>query len=211
MNVERFEKGVCGRSLSRCLDAIEAFHGFPSPGMVLGLFMVDLAQSTMSEGVEADAVVETRHCLPDAVQLFTPCTVGNGWLKILDWDKFALTLYDRKTFYGTRVWLDPDKARPFSEIYSWYLRRVPKKDLPLDVLLEAIFDAGHAPFSQKAVFLHSFQTRVKKGPTALCPFCGEAYRADQGPVCRDCAGEGYWICVETASGDAENRIYISGI
>jgi formylmethanofuran dehydrogenase subunit E len=37
--------------------------------------------------VEADAVIESRHSLADALHLFTPCTVGKGWLKIFDWDK----------------------------------------------------------------------------------------------------------------------------
>lgn len=202
MNIERFEKRCCGRPLSRCLQIIEGFHGFAAPGLVLGLFMVDLAQQQIPQGVEADAVVETRHCLPDAVQLFTPCTVGNGWLKILDWDKFALTLYDRRTFYGSRVWLDPEKARPLPEIYNWFLRRAPKRDLPLEVLLEAIVRAGTAPFSQRPVFLHSFRTRVKKGRTPICPSCGEAYREEQGPVCRDCAGQGYCIPAEAADAAA---------
>jgi formylmethanofuran dehydrogenase subunit E len=40
--------------------------------------MVDLARELIGIDTEADAIVETRHCLPDAIQLFTPCTVGNG-------------------------------------------------------------------------------------------------------------------------------------
>jgi formylmethanofuran dehydrogenase subunit E len=202
MNIKRFEKRICGRPLSRCLQIIEGFHGWKAPGLVLGVFMVDLAQKALPKGVEADAVVETRHCLPDAVQLFTPCTVGNGWLKILDWDKFALTLFDRKTFTGSRVWLDPEKARAFPNLYNWYMRRVAKKDLPLDVLLEAIIAAGTAPLSRKAVLLHRFGGRIKKGDTRLCPACGEAYRADQGPVCIACAGGGYCHTTETANAAA---------
>ena len=202
MNIERFERRVCGRPLSRCLRIIEDFHGWKAPGLVLGLIMVDLAQKAMPAGVEADAVVETRHCLPDAVQLFTPCTVGNGWLKILDWDKFALILYDRKTFFGSRVWLDPGKARSFPHLYNWYMRLVPKKALPLEVLLETILSAGTRPFTQQAVVLHSFRERIKKGETRLCPGCGEAYRADQGAACRACCGSGYYAPVEWAEAAA---------
>ncbi len=29
-----------------------------------------------------NSLCETNKCLPDAVQLLTPCTVGNGWLKV---------------------------------------------------------------------------------------------------------------------------------
>lgn len=100
---ENSEATACGRPLSECLQTIEAFHGWQAPGLALGLFMVDWARELIGPQVEADAVVESRHCLPDAVQLFTPCTVGNGWLKILDWDKYALTLYDRRRRAGHRV------------------------------------------------------------------------------------------------------------
>ncbi len=86
---------ICGFSIDDFLRKIEAFHGWKAPGLVLGGFMVDWAREQLDPGVEADAIVETRHCLPDAVQILTPCTVGNGWLKVLDWDKFALSLYDR--------------------------------------------------------------------------------------------------------------------
>jgi glycosyltransferase involved in cell wall biosynthesis len=36
--------------------------------------------------------------------LLTPCTVGNGWLRIFNWSKFAITAYDRTTFNGVRAW-----------------------------------------------------------------------------------------------------------
>ena len=103
--LKRIDKGlleimICGRSLDIFLDDIERFHGFTSPGLVLGGLMVDWAQELIGLDMEADAVVETCHCLPDAVQIFTPCTVGNGWLKVLGWDKFALTLYDKRKYRG---------------------------------------------------------------------------------------------------------------
>jgi len=34
--------------------------------------MVDWAIERIGNDIEADAIVETRHCLPDAIQLFTP-------------------------------------------------------------------------------------------------------------------------------------------
>ena len=94
MHPKTAEKHVCGKPLAECLRIIEDFHGWKAPGLIIGMFMIDLARELVGEYVEMDAIVETRHCLPDAIQLFTPCTVGNGWMKILDWDKFALSLYD---------------------------------------------------------------------------------------------------------------------
>ena len=57
-----------------------------------------------------DAICETRNCLPDAVQLLTPCTIGNGWLKVVNVGRFALTLYDKYQGEGVRVYLDPAKV-----------------------------------------------------------------------------------------------------
>jgi formylmethanofuran dehydrogenase subunit E len=115
---------VCGRQLDDCLRMVEDFHGFKAPGVVIGIFMVDMARELIESQVEADAVVETRHCLPDAVQLFTPCTAGNGWMKILDWNKFALTLYDRRELNGFHVWLDLQKAKAYPNLYKWLLERL---------------------------------------------------------------------------------------
>ena len=183
---------TCGRPLGECLRIIENFHGWKAPGLVLGLFMVDLAQELIGTQTEADAIVETRHCLPDAIQLFTPCTVGNGWMKILDWDKFALSLYDRRTQYGFRVWVDLEKMRCYPKLFKWYMRLIPKKDLPLDVLLGVILEAGRCILSSNAITMTRFHARVKKTAVNVCPVCNEAFTADQGPICLTCKGDGYY-------------------
>ena len=54
------------------LGLVKAFHGNVAPGLVIGGFMVDLAQRRLPAGVLFDAICETRNCLPDAVQLLTP-------------------------------------------------------------------------------------------------------------------------------------------
>ena len=183
---------VCGISLEVFLKEIEDFHGWKAPGLVLGGFMVDWAQELIGPDVEADAIVESRHCLPDAIQLFTPCTIGNGWLKVLDWDKFALSLYDRRKLIGYRVWLDLSKAQIFPNFYNWYMRKVPKRDLPLEVLLETILDARRSILSSHAISVTRFYERKKKGNIGVCPGCGEAYPASQGSQCRACQGDGYY-------------------
>jgi formylmethanofuran dehydrogenase subunit E len=187
---------ICGQSVEHFLDEIKKFHGFIAPGIVLGGFIVDQARELVGNGIEFDAIVETSHCLPDVVQLFTPCTIGNGWMKVLNWDKFALSLYDRRELTGYRVWLDLEKARSFPHIYHWYMRLIPKKDLPLDVLIDAILDAGSAPLSSCAIRVTHFYERVKKQTIALCPECGEAYPTSQGPKCLACQGEGYYLMMD---------------
>jgi formylmethanofuran dehydrogenase subunit E len=183
---------ICGKSFAEFSAMIERFHGWKAPGVVIGGYMVDLAQEHIAPGVEADAIVETIHCLPDAVQLFTPCTYGNGWMKVLDWDKFALTLYDKKTLEGIRVWLDIEKARRFPNVYTWYMRLAPKKDLPLDVLLGSLEEAGRGIYSLAPVRVFKYHGKVKKGETGVCPSCGEAYARRQGEQCLACQGKGYY-------------------
>jgi formylmethanofuran dehydrogenase subunit E len=183
---------VCGKSIEECLRIIERFHGWKAPGLVLGLFMVDLARELIGPGTEADAMVETRHCLPDAIQLFTSCTIGNGWMKILDWDKFALSLYDRRTLHGFRVWVDLEKMRRFPKLYQWYMRLVHKKDLPLNVLLSVILEARRHVLSSNAITMTRFHDRLKKADINVCPVCNEAFAAAQGSVCLACKGCGYY-------------------
>jgi formylmethanofuran dehydrogenase subunit E len=186
------ERMICGRTAEGFFQELIRFHGFAAPGLVLGGFLVDWARELVGTDVEFDAIVETTHCLPDVVQLFTPCTVGNGWMKVLDWDKFALSLYDRRKLTGYRVWLDLDKLRSFPDLYNWYMRLVPKTDLPLDVLHEGILAAGRGPLSACAIRVTRLSERHKKQEIAVCPQCGEAHAASQGLKCLACQGKGYY-------------------
>jgi len=100
--------------------------------------------------------MKRSNCLPDVVQLLTPCTFGNGWMKVLDWDKFALSLYDKKTLDGVRVWLDLEKTRSYPHIYDWYMRLIPKKSVDHDMLRESIITAGRSMLSRAPVHITQF-------------------------------------------------------
>ena len=182
---------ICGRSVEVFLDEIRDFHGFVAPGLVLGGFMVDIAKQGLEQGVEADVIVETSHCLPDAVQILTPCTIGNGWMKILDWDKFALTFYDRHQLNGYRVWLDLNRAENYPNIYKWFLKLVPKNEFPIEVLLNSILEAERNLFSCREVQVTDMNSRTKKGELGICPVCREAYSKKQGEMCLSCQGSTY--------------------
>jgi len=171
---------------------IENFHGFVAPGLLIGAFMVELAFEHLEKGVEADAICETRTCLPDAIQIFTPCTVGNGWLKILDLGKFAMTFHDRHTHEGCRVWLDLDKLKDHETVYKWFMGLASKRELPIDVLQEAIFTAGKSMLSTAPVHVVEYGERQKKGKIRVCEKCNEAYLAAQGTPCLACQGKAYY-------------------
>jgi formylmethanofuran dehydrogenase subunit E len=183
---------ICGKTLENFIKTIEKFHGWAAPGVVIGGFMVDWAQELLGYEVEADAIVETRHCLPDAVQLFTPCTCGNGWMKILDWDKFALSLYNKKILHGYRVWMDLERLSAYPNIYNWYMRLVDKKNLPLSILIQDILAAGKRILNSAPVQVTRYYEKNKKGEIRICPVCREAYPVKQGLECQACRGEGYY-------------------
>ena len=129
-------------SYDEYLQLVKSFHGHIAPGLIIGGFMVDLALRRLPEGVLFDAISETRACLPDAVQLLTPCTIGNGWLKVVNLGRYAVNLYDKYEGAGVRVWMDAAKVADWPEIKSWYLKLKPKAEQDKDLLMEQIREAG---------------------------------------------------------------------
>ncbi len=95
------------------VEVVRSFHGFEAVGILIGGFMVDEACRLLPQGRIFDALCETPKCLPDAIQLLTPCTIGNGWLTVVNVGRYALTLYDKETGDGVRVFLDPAKLAQF--------------------------------------------------------------------------------------------------
>ena len=99
----------------------ENFHGYAAPGLLIGGYMVELAKSRIPEGTLFEAVVETRKCLPDAVQLLTLCSAGNNWMKVHNLGRYAVSLFDKHTGEGVRVSVDPARLDAFPEIRGWFL------------------------------------------------------------------------------------------
>jgi formylmethanofuran dehydrogenase subunit E len=67
-------------SFDEFIEKIKVFHGSIAPGIVAGGIMVDIARANLPQGEFFDVICESQHCLPDAVQLLTQCTIGNRWL-----------------------------------------------------------------------------------------------------------------------------------
>ena len=72
------------------IEAARNFHGSPAPGLVLGAYMMEEARKYLPEGTIFDAISETSWCLPDAVQMLTVCSTGNGWLRVKNLGVYAL-------------------------------------------------------------------------------------------------------------------------
>jgi len=156
--------------------------------------MVDAARRGLPQGTLFEALCETTSCLPDAVQLFTPCTVGNGWLRIKNLGRYALTLYDKYTGMGFRAHLDPAKLGGYPEVAAWFLKTKTKKDQDSDRLRRDMFSAGEALLTVRPVTVGpGFLGKNSKGAIALCPACGEAYPSAHGSLCLGCRGETPWV------------------
>jgi formylmethanofuran dehydrogenase subunit E len=176
------------------LGLVKSFHGSVAPGLVVGGFMVDLALGRLPAGILFDAICETRTCLPDAVQLLTPCTIGNGWLKVVNLSRFALNLYDKYQGEGVRVWVDPEKLRAWSEFNSWFLKLKPKREQDTELLLAQIKAAGTQALSCRPIKIRPhFLNLKRRGPITICPLCREAYLAEEGGICRACQGEAPYL------------------
>ncbi|MFC1815602.1 formylmethanofuran dehydrogenase subunit E family protein [Thermodesulfobacteriota bacterium] len=83
--------------------------------------MIDSALRELEPTPYLNVVSETVVCLPDAIQLLTPYTLGNGFMQVLDWGKIAITAYDRQTFIGVRTFLNSASSltleRKFSRLH----------------------------------------------------------------------------------------------
>jgi formylmethanofuran dehydrogenase subunit E len=178
------------------IDKVKSFHGSIAPGIVAGGIMVNIARANLPQGEFFDVICETGHCLPDAVQLLTPCTIGNRWLKIVDTSRYALTFFNKYTGDGIRVFLDARKLKDWPAIRAWFLKEKPKRDQDQQEIIDEFRMAGTSIYSTEKVRVkpsYITSSKQKRSSISLCPSCGEAYRADLGETCPACRGKGPYI------------------
>lgn len=177
------------------LELTQTFHGYAAPGVVIGAKMVDMAMKRLPSGILFDAVCESSKCLPDAVQLLTPCTWGNGWLRVVPLGRYALTLFDKHTGQGARVYLNPAQLEPYPETRYWFFGIKPKRKDRSDLLIQEIRQAQGLIYGVQSVRVkQEFLSKEPSDPRAICPKCGEAYPTGHGTVCRGCRPEtGYLL------------------
>ncbi|MHC1742881.1 MAG: FmdE family protein [Syntrophobacteraceae bacterium] len=184
-------------SYEEFVEKATAFHGYPAPGILIGGFMVDLALSRMDGGLLIDAISETPTCLPDAIQLLTPCTFGNGWLKVFNLGRFALSLYEKYEGEGVRVYLDPKRLEAWTEIKTWLYKLKLKREQDTERLLDEIRRAGNDICSIQQIRVETRHLGKKsRGAIGSCPSCGEPYPLRDGGVCRGCQGENPYISLD---------------
>jgi len=178
----------------RCVS----FHSFAPPGLLIGVFMVDLAFEKLGapHGSKVYAVAETRKCAPDAVQVITHATIGNSRLRIIETGKFAITLNEPSAVnsaQGIRVYVDADKIRRCPTLNLWYTNNPHYASVSnKDAIYDEIFEAGRGILSWERVQVHVPQK--PQWAAVMCTVCGEMvpdFLADSG-VCRTCLTGAYY-------------------
>ncbi|MBN2041565.1 MAG: formylmethanofuran dehydrogenase subunit E family protein [Spirochaetes bacterium] len=173
------------------LELIKEFHGSTAPGMIAGGFMVDLGLRNLPEGEFFDVICETSHCLMDAVQLLTPCTIGNGWLKSFYTSRFAIIIYNKYTGDGVRVYIDTEKLEKWKDIKVWYMKEIDKTKQDTGKIISQLIEAGSEYMSVMKVKVkeeYLAKKKKKSQPVAVCPSCKEVYYLKFGDKCPACSG-----------------------
>ncbi len=182
------------------MELTRSFHGYAAPGLIIGGRMVDIALQQLPGGILFDAISETAHCLPDAIQLLTLCTTGNGWIKIVNLDRFALILYDKNTGEGIRVFINSAALDAWPEIKTWFYKLKPKPEQNTPMLREQIRAAGSRIFLTRKVQIRPpWMEHRELGTRVNCPLCGESYPQKHGSICRGCQGEAPYVLSDTAN------------
>ena len=177
--------------LLQTIDLICDFHGKYAPGAVIGAYMVQLAQEKLQPLIgKLNAIAESTVCLADAIQIMTGCTIGNKYLWLMNYGRYALCLYDRETKEGVRVWVDYNKIDPIKTptLKKFFdgTRTYETIDRPTQqqMVNQEFFTVNRAILEWKKVWVNL----PTKGPlpnTAFCNICNEYYKSFlQPPRCK---------------------------
>lgn len=187
------DETVCGMDFNQFVFEMEAFHGARAPGIVVGALMLDSALETVAESPDLVIVVETFNCLPDAAQVLTSCTIGNGRLKVYDWGKFALSAYNRVTMRGVRAWIIPEAVAKHPLINAWFNPASRSNGMPeFAALAEAFFQVRSELIGMRAVCIEKPAPSATSKKTGICKNCGESYYLKCGDPCSACQGMAYY-------------------
>lgn len=172
------------------IDKIVKFHGHLSTGAFIGLQMLNIARKILKikESDKVYVTCETFNCLPDPFQILCGCTIGNKGLKVLDYDKMAMTINKaaesgKDHVQGIRIILDPKKTVKYPVFHAWYMNesRVSHEDAILELI-----KAGDDVYTWEYV---DVPVPVKsKKDVGLCHICGESFvKKDNENICQGCS------------------------
>ncbi|MCO4783873.1 MAG: formylmethanofuran dehydrogenase [Candidatus Cloacimonetes bacterium] len=181
--------------LQKVIQEISKFHGKAAPGVYIGAYMVDLAQELLgSNFTKLNAISETNVCLSDAVQVMTGCTIGNKYLWLHDFGLYAMTLYDRETKDGFRVFVDYAKITNDTPTLKKFFdgsRKFDKIPRPVQqkMVVEEFLTVKRDILSFQKVKVNQ-PTKPKLRPLSKCDQCNDFFRTqidqDDQNICPFC-------------------------
>lgn len=186
----------------KIVEKVYELHVKIAPAIPLAVEMVFLAQEKLGDvKLKTVAISETRACLPDAIQVLTGCTIGNGYLKIKDEiGRFALTLFDRADGRGVRVYVDLAKIdqKTMPETYKFFRRiRDPRVNDDMKVrrasnklVIDEFYACGRRAFLSWEKVKIEETAKPPISPVYICKKCGESFHSKNDKnVCSVCSGE----------------------
>jgi formylmethanofuran dehydrogenase subunit E len=197
--MERYE--IDGRIRGYMRDCVR-FHTFPAAGLILGVFMVDMALEKLGArpGDKLYAVSESPKCLPDPLQVILHCTYGNHKLRVINTGRFSLVVNafaEGNNAQGVRVYVDPKKVGGYPTLNAWFTND-PSYNGGVDGqnLLDDIMKAGKKVLSWEYVAVRF--TSKEKWNSTRCKRCGEMVPENtlEHGVCRACGSMAYYDTVK---------------
>ncbi|MBT3783937.1 hypothetical protein HOF92_03105 [bacterium] len=182
------------QTLQESIELITAFHGKYAPGAVIGAYMVDLAQEHLQplQG-KLNAVAESTVCLADSIQVMTGCTIGNKYLWLMNYGRYALCLYDRTTKEGIRVFVNYNKidAERTPILKKFFDGTRNYENTPRPQQQKIVIDEFLSVKREILGFERVYVRLPEKGPLpepARCLECDEYFKTfEKETVCRCCA------------------------
>ncbi len=189
------------------LKPIVDFHGGWDPGILFGARLAQAALKAMNRrkgDKDLFVISENSRCHLDSIQWVTGCTLGGRKLIVKDFGKTALSLIDRNTGKGVRVYLK--RGCPPEEFGSRL-----HKGLSREEAREIVREMAFKLLSEDLDSFIGVQqiTLAEPAPPApfpatertVCSACGERVMDGliSGPEgqqkCRNCAGKSYYNVV----------------
>ncbi len=184
----------------------EKFHGHRSPGLILGLKMIEILYRKfpdLPKGKRIIGIAETKMCIPDALQIGSQATAGNKNLLIYDYGKLSLSIVRRENGQGYRISLRKEAIEASERIRKFLLREGKLSQEDRDRLIEDFLNLDDKYFKIEKIHVN-IPPRDEQLEITECPNCGELQpknfmlRADHEFLCKICAGEKYFdFCVNS--------------
>jgi formylmethanofuran dehydrogenase subunit E len=144
----------------------------------------------IKEGEKIYVTCETFNCLPDPFQILCNCTIGNKGLKVLDYDKMAVTINKgaepgQTHIKGVRIFLDPAKTLKYPVFHAWFMN---ERKVPHEEAISELIKAGESVYTWEFVDV-PVPIKARKDVN-ICSICGESFIAkDKETVCKGCLNE----------------------